>query len=120
MRQEFQIHMLNEHGIAKATALGEIFSLTLVAIEAVLPAGRERALVVTKLQEACFFAKRGIAGDAANQVKVAAEELESTRAEIRSRAIDVGGRVWLACPACCISPDPRGPSACADCREMTT
>ena len=31
-----------------------------------------------------------------------------------------GGKVWQACPACCISPDPRGPSACADCREMTT
>jgi len=31
-----------------------------------------------------------------------------------------GGRVWQACPACCISPDPRGPSACADCRELTT
>jgi hypothetical protein len=105
MRQEFQIHMLNEHGIAKATKLYEIFSTTLIAIEEIVPAGRERALVATKLQEACFYAQRGIAVDVANQL---------------TRAIDVGGRVWQACPACCISPDPRGPSACADCRELTT
>ena len=67
MRQEFQVHMLNEAGIAKATKLGEIFSTALDQVEAIVPAGRERALVVTKLQEASFFAKRGIAVDPANQ-----------------------------------------------------
>jgi hypothetical protein len=66
-RQEFAVHILNDIGIAKATALGKIFSDALDAIEAIVPAGRERALVVTKLQEASFFAKRGIAVDPANQ-----------------------------------------------------
>lgn len=67
MRQEFAVHMLNDAGISKATALGEILSDALDKIEAILPPGRERALVVTKLQEAGFFAKRGIAVDVANQ-----------------------------------------------------
>lgn len=60
-RPEFQVHILNDAGIAKATALGEIFSDALEQIESLIPPGRERALVVTKLQEASFFAKRGIA-----------------------------------------------------------
>lgn len=49
-RGEFQVHMLNEAGIAKAGELGEVFSETLTKIEALVPVGRERALVVTKLQ----------------------------------------------------------------------
>jgi hypothetical protein len=67
MRQEFQVHLLNADGLSKATKLGEIFSAALDQIETVVPTGRERAIVVTKLQEASFFAKRGIAVDPANQ-----------------------------------------------------
>jgi hypothetical protein len=67
MRAEFQVHLLNDQGLAKATELGEIFSEALSKIESLVPAGRERALVVTKLQEASFFAKRGIAVDPSNQ-----------------------------------------------------
>ncbi len=61
MRQEFMVHMLNDQGVAAARALGEAFSQLLEAVEAVVPAGRERSLVVTKLQEASFFAKRAVA-----------------------------------------------------------
>ncbi len=46
--------------------MSEIFSDALTRIESLVPAGRERALVVTKLQEACYFAKRGIALDPTN------------------------------------------------------
>jgi len=83
MRDEFAVHtskeiiletdiytipgMLNGIGLAKAKELGEIFSEALNRIEYFVPAGRERALVITKLQEASFFAKRGIALDPANQ-----------------------------------------------------
>ena len=66
MRSEFQVHLLNSEGIAKANALGDIFSTALDQIEALIPPGRERALVITKLQEASFFAKRAIALDPAN------------------------------------------------------
>jgi len=62
MKQEFTVHMLNDAGIAKATELGEAFSTLLETVERILPAQcREKSLVVTKLQEASFFAKRGIA-----------------------------------------------------------
>lgn len=67
-RPEFSVHLLNETGICKAAALADIFSEALDKIEAILPPGRERALVITKLQEAAFFAKRGIAIDPSNQV----------------------------------------------------
>lgn len=66
-RSEFQVHLLNDAGIAKANALAEVFSATLDTIEKLVPAGRERSLVITKLQEASYWAKRGIAIDPANQ-----------------------------------------------------
>ena len=67
MRSEFQVHMLNDAGVGKAKMLGEIFSEALDAIEKLVPASRERSLVITKLQEASYWAKRGIAIDPANQ-----------------------------------------------------
>lgn len=69
MRTEFQVHMLNGTGLERATNLGEAFSELLTKVEAIVPAGRERSIVVTKLQEAAFWAKRGIAVDLANQKK---------------------------------------------------
>lgn len=67
MRQEFQVHLLNDQGIERAKQLGDVFSAALDRIEALIPQGRERSLVITKLQEASFFAKRAIAVDSANQ-----------------------------------------------------
>lgn len=67
MRDEFQVHQLNAVGMAKAQTLGEIFSRALEDIEAIVPAGRERSLVITKLQETSFFAKRAIAAHPFNQ-----------------------------------------------------
>jgi len=66
-RSEFQVHLLNETGLAKAKALGDVFSEALDKIEAIVPPGRDRSLVITKLQEASFFAKRGIATLTENQ-----------------------------------------------------
>lgn len=61
IRSEFQVHMLNEEGVKQASAIAEVFSATLDTLDKLIPAGRERSLVVTKLQEAAFWAKRGIA-----------------------------------------------------------
>lgn len=69
MRQEFQVHLLNASGVTKAIELAEIFTRALDEIEKLVPVGRERSIVVTKLQEASYFAKRGIAVDLANQTK---------------------------------------------------
>ncbi len=67
MRTEFNVHILNSDGLRKANQIADAFSRLLDELDHVLPPGRERVLVVTKLQEACYFAKRAIALDPANQ-----------------------------------------------------
>lgn len=67
-RPEFDVHVLNPAGLARAREIAVVFSEALTKLEALVPPGRERALVVTKLQEAAFFAKRGIAVDKDNQL----------------------------------------------------
>jgi hypothetical protein len=68
MRKEFEVHMLNDLGLEQARIIGEIFSTALDRVEMAV-GGRELAIVATKLQEACFFAKRGIALNPDNQKK---------------------------------------------------
>jgi hypothetical protein len=61
MRKEFRVHMLTDEGKAKAVALAATFETALTEIERVCPEGRELAIVRTKLEEACFFAKKAMA-----------------------------------------------------------
>ena len=61
IRPEFQHRTLTEAGVAGTNVVAAAISEALDKIEAVLPAGRERAVVITKLQEAAFFANRGVA-----------------------------------------------------------
>lgn len=64
MRTEFQVHMLNEEGIYAAKRLAHIFESTLNLIEELTGLdGREIAIVRTKMEEACFFAKKCIANN---------------------------------------------------------
>ncbi len=67
MRPEFKVHMLNESGKKKAAAIAEGFSILLDGLEAQGLTGRDLALVKTKLEEACFVAKRGMASLIENQ-----------------------------------------------------
>lgn len=67
IRPEFQVHMLNESGKTKAREIAENFTMLLNSIEARGCTGRDLALVKTKLEEACFAAKRGIASLPENQ-----------------------------------------------------
>lgn len=66
MDPAFQSHRLNEAGLAKAKEIGESFD----ALLASLPKGDPRcgAIVKTKLEEACFFAKKAMAVLAEYQV----------------------------------------------------
>lgn len=66
--KEFQVHRLNEQGIAKANAIAEIFDVALDNLKCYCPEGRELAIVRTKLEEACFFAKKSIANLPGNQL----------------------------------------------------
>ena len=67
----FAVHKLNESGITKALQMAEAFATLEERIaELVTPNthGREMAVVRTKLQEACFFAKRAMAEQQQNQL----------------------------------------------------
>lgn len=73
IRTEFAVHVLNEEGMQKAKDVAHLFTVFLNDLEAVVgtmpEAGREMALVRTKLQEANFFAKRAVAVQTINQKK---------------------------------------------------
>lgn len=67
-RPEFKKHTLNAAGVEKTELAAGIFSDCLNSLDVLLPGqSREKALVVTKLQEACFFAKRALAIQPENQ-----------------------------------------------------
>lgn len=65
----FAVHMLNEQGKANATDIANKFNSLLSDLEKVAgdPPSREWSFVKTKLEEACFYAKKAMANKAANQ-----------------------------------------------------
>lgn len=68
MRKEFEVHLLNEKGIASAREMAERFSALLDWCTSIGQApSRELSLVATKLEEACFFAKKALAQKTENQ-----------------------------------------------------
>jgi len=67
-RPEFEVHMLNEVGKEKARIIASNFSAMLDGLEDVCGShSREMAIVRTKLEEACFFAKKAMANEEENQ-----------------------------------------------------
>lgn len=69
MHKEFEVHKLSEEGLKKATLIAHVFDDALDALEELWgdDTGREAAIVRTKLEEACFFAKKALAVQAGNQ-----------------------------------------------------
>lgn len=61
MHPAFEVHTLTGDGQLKAKEIAEAFDGLLSRLYYFIPEGRERAIVVTKLEEACFFAKKGMA-----------------------------------------------------------
>jgi hypothetical protein len=69
MNKEFQVHMLNDEGKLKAQRIAEAFDQLLDTLqERLCPTGREMSIVRTKLEEACFFAKKSMASDPTNNL----------------------------------------------------
>lgn len=68
MNPEFEVHLLNKEGIAKAQKIASIFDSALNSLLEVIPPRRYLSIVRTKLEEAAFFAKKGLAIDRDNQV----------------------------------------------------
>lgn len=63
VRPEFASHDITDVGAARIADIRDAFSALLARIEVSVPPGSERSIVVTKLQEACMFAVRGVATD---------------------------------------------------------
>jgi hypothetical protein len=58
----FEVHRLNETGMQKAHDIGWAFQELSTALNRICgPDGREMAIARTKLEEACFFAKKAMA-----------------------------------------------------------
>lgn len=65
----FQFHKLNEVGIQRALHIADTFTRCLRELETLVPTStRELSIVKTKLEEACFFAKKAMANSPQNQV----------------------------------------------------
>jgi hypothetical protein len=64
----FETHLLNETGIGRAKVIGLAFQSLLTELSQYCASGRELAIVKTKLEEACFWAKRAMAVQPENQV----------------------------------------------------
>lgn len=67
MSKEFEVHMLNDKGQSYAREMATRFSELLDWCKAIGEPGRELAIVATKLEEACFFAKKSMAIKKENQ-----------------------------------------------------
>lgn len=65
MHPQFQVHRLTEEGLAQATVVALKFDELLYSLDAITGAAssREMAIVRTKLEEACFFAKKALANN---------------------------------------------------------
>lgn len=61
MHDAFAVYMLSDAGKEKAQFISVAFDNLLTSLSGVVGEGRELALVKTKLEEACFFAKKGMA-----------------------------------------------------------
>jgi len=57
----FEVFKLNAVGLEKAKLMADDFEILANQIKLVVPECRELSIAMTKLEEACFFAKRGLA-----------------------------------------------------------
>lgn len=68
MPHEFEVYKLNGVGMKKARQIADAFSALLHHLGKVCTDGREFSICKTKLEEACFFAKKAMAINMENQV----------------------------------------------------
>jgi hypothetical protein len=68
MDPAFEVHMLNEDGKGKANVIACKFHELLCGLEGIgIGPSHEMSIVKTKLEEACFFAKKAMANQKENQ-----------------------------------------------------
>jgi hypothetical protein len=64
---EFSVHKLNDQGMENAQKIQAAFDLCLNTLKGICIDGRHMSIVRTKMEEACFFAKKAMAIYNANQ-----------------------------------------------------
>lgn len=64
---EFKVHKLNEKGVQECGHVSSLFDEIMTRLSDVCIASREFSLVKTKLEEACFFAKKNVCMKPENQ-----------------------------------------------------
>lgn len=68
--KEFAVHMLNESGKDNARLIAEIFDNALNSLKSICGENsREFSITKTKLEEACFFAKKAMASNSIYQLQ---------------------------------------------------
>ena len=67
MNHEFAVHKLNPEGMKKAKLIAEGFDSLVRQLDVLCIDGRELSVCRTKLEEACFFAKKAMAISLDNQ-----------------------------------------------------
>jgi len=65
----FKVHMLNDQGKEKANFIAESFDGFVIYLSKLCPESREFSIVKTKLEEACFFAKKAMAQQTENCIE---------------------------------------------------
>lgn len=66
MNKEFEFIKLKNEAIRECNEVATLFSIFWDNLQTMCPPGRELSLVKTKLQEACFFAKKSISLEPSN------------------------------------------------------
>lgn len=65
--EQFSVHNLNNEGIEKANLIRDAFDELLSVLDQLCIDGREFSIAKTKLEEACFFAKKSMCTHLINQ-----------------------------------------------------
>lgn len=67
LNDRFHYHAPSEEGIVRHAELSEAFTSLAVLIDDICPDGREKSLVLTKLEEGKFWASAAVARDPATR-----------------------------------------------------
>jgi len=78
MNKEFETYILNEEGKCLASSITAVFDNALEHLKKCCFEGREFAIVKTKLEEACFFAKKSMSTNPDNQTSHPMLKLKDT------------------------------------------
>ena len=66
----FDTHKLNDHGFAQMQCFKKLLADTTRQVLDLMPDGREKAIFLTKMEEAVFFGAKAVASDTKNHFEI--------------------------------------------------